>query len=119
MLANPLKGEVAILRPAGDLKFCLTFPAQKACELKFGRRFLDLAEDLDELLLTDVGFIFWAGLQHYQPTLTEAQVDEIVTELGVLAMYKILGVGVRASFDQGEVAPAASGPRKARGRPTQ
>ena len=80
MLANPIKGQAPVKTAAGDLVFALTFPAQKVCEARFGRRFLDIAEDLDELLLSDIGFIFWAGLQHFQPHLTEADTDVIVTE---------------------------------------
>ena len=123
MLANPIKGQTPVKTAAGELVFVLTFPAQKVCEVRFGRRFLDIAEDLDELLLTDIGFIFWAGLQHFQPHLSEADTDAIVTEIGVLAMYKVIGDGVRAAFDQGEVArdvavSTTASPRKARGRPT-
>ena len=118
MLANPIKGQTPVKTAAGDLVFALTFPAQKVCEARFGLRFLDIAEDLDELLLSDIGFIFWAGLQHFQPHLSEADSDVIVTEIGVLAMYKVIGDGVRAAFDQGEVTSASASPRKARGRPT-
>ena len=123
MLDNPIKGQTPVKTTAGDLVFVLTFPAQKVCEVRFNRRFLDIAEDLDELLLSDIGFIFWAGLQHFQPHLSEADTDAIVTEIGVLAMYKVIGDGVRAAFDQGEVAShgvasAVASPRKARSRPT-
>lgn len=118
MLANPIKGQTPVKTAGGDLVFVLTFPAQKVCEARFGRRFLDIAEDLDELLLADIGFIFWAGLQHFQPHLTEADTDEIVTEIGVLAMYKVIGDGVRAAFDQGEVVTTAPSPRKARSKAT-
>ncbi len=117
MLTNIVKGQVAVQTAAGPLTFALTFAAQKACEVRFGRRFLDMAEDLDSVMQADIGFIFWAGLRHFQPDLTEADTDAIVDEIGVLAMYQVIGEGIRAAFDAGPAAqPGAvpARPRKAR-----
>lgn len=117
MLANPIKGQVALSSATADLIYVLSFPAQKAVEARFDRRFLDIAEDLDELKLTDIGYIFWAGLQHFQPQMTEADTDALVTEIGVLTMYRVIGEAVRLAFDiEGSDAPAIP-PRKARRKP--
>jgi hypothetical protein len=115
MLANPVRGQVAVKSSAfGDLVFVLSFAVQKACEAKFSRRFLDLAEDLDEMLSTDIAWIFWAGFQPAQPALTEENVEALIDEIGVLAMYKILGEAVRAAFDPGDLADPPARPQKAR-----
>lgn len=115
MLANTVKGQIQVESPTrGSLVFVLSFAVQKACEAKFGRRFLDLAEDLDEMLSTDIAWIYWAGFQPAQPHITELEVEYLIDELGVLFMYKTIGEAVRAAFDAGDLAGPPARPRTAR-----
>lgn len=118
MLANPIKGEVAVTTATDTFTLVYSWTTQRAIGRRFGKPCREVLDDVDEMADDDVAFIWWAGFQHHHPNLTETETDAIVNELGAKAMYTLMGDAFRLAFDAGPAAAvdAPADPRKGRGR---
>lgn len=109
------KGEVRFTIGPADYLYVLDFRAQRAIETKFAKPFAQVLSDMDELMLDDLAFIFWAGLQRHHPDVLEDHVEAMFDAIGTNVVMTTIGASVRLAFGVPED-PQAARPRKARGR---
>jgi hypothetical protein len=115
-MANPVKGEVAFQTSDGrSWTLLFSFDALASAEESLDQ---GIGEIVAEGRLKGLRAVFWAGLRHHHPTLTEKDAGELILQLP--GGFPELGALIRQSltlvFPQAaEAGKTAARPRRANG----
>lgn len=99
MLANTVKGELALETGAGPLILCFPWSTQKAIGTRFGRSFRQVMAGLEALSDEDLEWFIWAALQSRQPDLEIARVGELIDELGFNKVWAKINESLALAYD--------------------
>lgn len=113
-MANPHRGSVAI--QVGDRAYTLAFTVNALCELEdvLGKPVAKIADGLSDpnnVRMSTVRALLWAGLQDHHPGTDLKAAGLIASEAGIPVVMEAIGKAFSLAFPEAETATA--NPKKA------
>lgn len=104
-MANKNKGEVAL--KAGEKEYILRFSANALCDLESSTgktimQIMDGVKNIENLSMTTVRAMLWAGLKEHHPEVTIMDAGNIIGEISMLGAFNKIAEAAQAAFPDAE-----------------